>query len=115
MSKRALAGILLILSGAGASAEPWHNRFEAPDRTLTLGESQWELFRPESCEQEMFDLGYVMQGLRSEKPGFGLRFRSARTMTFDVRIDPITSRSDLIGPVYDPHIGAAVLTFAVNF
>ena len=115
MSKRGLAAILLVLSGAGASAEPWNDHYEAPNPTLTLGGSQWELYRPETCEQEIFDLGYLAKGLRVDRPAFGLRFRSTRTFTFDIRIDPMNDSSDFIGPVYDPHIGATVLTFAVNF
>ena len=115
MSKRGLAAILLVLGGAGASAEPWHEHYETPDPTLTLGESQWELFRPETFEQEIFDLGYLAKGLRADKPGFGLRFRSTRTFSVDFRIDPMNDSNDFVGPVYDPHIGATVLTFAVNF
>jgi hypothetical protein len=115
MFRRGLAAILLVLGGAGASAEPWHDDYEAPRSTLTLGESQWELYRPETCEQELFDLGYLARGLRADKPGFGLRFRSTRTFTFDFRIDPMNDSNDFVGPVYDPHIGATILTFAVNF
>jgi len=54
-------------------------------------------------------------GLRAAKPGFGLRFRSTRALTIDLRFDPITDANDLVGPVYDSHIGAAMLTFAVEF
>lgn len=117
MSKRALLGMLLLASGATAAAESWHGHGDdlAAYRAMQLGESHWELFRPQPCEQELYDLGYAMQGLRADKPGFGLRFRSRHSVTIDFRIDPITDHNDFVGPVYDRHIGATTLTFAVNF
>ena len=117
MFKRSLLGILLLTSGAHAAAESWHGHDDdlAAYRAMQLGESHWELFRPELCEQALFDLGFAMHDLRSDKPGFGLRFHSTRSFTIDLRIDPITDRNDFVGPVYDRHIGATTLSFAVNF
>ena len=117
MLKRPLLGILLLTSGATAVAESWHGHGDdlAAYRTMQLGESHWELFRPQRCEQELYDLGYAMQGLRAEMPGFGLRLRSTHSITIDFRIDPISELSDFIGPVYDRHIGATTLTLAINF
>lgn len=115
MLKRVLAGILLALGGAGASAEPWHDHAEAPDPTLDLGDSQWQIYRPTLCTQEIYDLGYLATGLRAAKPGFGLRFRSGAALTIEFRFDPITDREDFIGPIYDRHIGATTVSFAVNF
>jgi hypothetical protein len=117
MLKRAMLGILLVTSGATAAAESWYGHGDdlAAYRAMQLGESHWELFRPAPCEQELFDIGYTMQGLRTDKPGFGLRFRSTRSLVIDFRIDPISDRNDFVGPIYDRHIGATTLTFAVNF
>ena len=117
MLKRTLLGILLLSGGATAAAEPWHEHLDAPeqDPVMKLGESHWELYRPTACRQELFDLDFAMQGLRADKPGFGLRFRSTPMLTIDFRFDPITDSEDFVGPVYDRHIGAATLTFAVNF
>lgn len=117
MLKRMLLGILLLTSGANAAAESWHGYSEdlIAYRVMQLGQGHWELYRPQPCEQELFDLGYAMQGLRTDNPGFGLRFRSMRSLVIDFRIDPISNRNDFVGPVYDHHIGATTLTFAVNF
>ena len=109
MSKHLLIGALLFIGGT-AAADP-----AAIDRVLRLGDSQWEFYRPHACEQKIFDLGYLTDGLRAAKPGFGLRFRSAHALTIDLRFDPITDPDDLFGPVYDSHIGATMLTFAVEF
>jgi hypothetical protein len=107
--------MLLALSGAVASAEPWHSDSETHDPTLDLGDSQWQIYRPKLCAQEIYDLGYLATGLRAAKPGFGLRFRSGAALTIELRFDPITDRQDFIGPIYDRHIGATTLSFAVNF
>lgn len=85
------------------------------DRVLNLGDTPWELFRPQACEDDISDPGYFNKGLRAAKPGFGLRFHSTRDFTIDLRIDPITDYRDLVGPVYDMHIGATFLSFAVSF
>ncbi len=109
MSKRVLIGVLLTVCGAAAADDT------ALDRVLRLGDGHWELYRPLACEQKIYDLAYLADGLRSAKPGFGLRFRSTRSLTVDLRFDPINNRNDFIGPVYDSHIGATMLTFAVDF
>ena len=110
MSRRALIGILLACCFAPAAAEHWHG-----DPTLRLGDSNWELYRPRPCAQRLFDLGYVTYGLRAAKPGFGLRFRRTTSLEISLRFDPINDSGDFVGPVYDEHIGATTLTFAVNF
>ncbi len=117
MLKRTLLGILLLTGGATAAAEPWHGYLEtaASDPVLKLGASHWELYRPTARRQELYDLDYLMQGLRADKPGFGLRFRSTQKLKIDLRFDPITDSGDFVGPVYDRHIGATTLSFAVNF
>ncbi len=109
MSRHVLIGVLLLIGGT-AAADP-----AAIDRVLRLADSHWEIYRPDTCELRIFDLGYLTDGLRAAKPGFGLRFRSTRALTIDLRFDPITDPGDIFGPVYDSHIGATVLTFAVEF
>ena len=117
MLKRALVGILLLSGGAIAAADPWHEQtgISLDDPVMKLGASHWELYRPAACGHELFDLDYAMQGLRADRPGFGLRFRFESALTIDLRIDPMTDSNDFVGPVYDRHIGATTLTFAVNF
>ena len=110
MSRCALIGILLACSFAPAAAEPLPG-----DPTLRLGDSNWKLYRPSPCKQELFDLGYVTRGLRTAKPGFGLRFQRKDALEISLRFDVINDHRDFVGPVYDEHIGATTLTFAVNF
>jgi hypothetical protein len=57
----------------------------------------------------------MTNSLRAAKPGFGLRFRHAESLEINLRFDPINDRRDFIGPVYDAHIGATMVTLAVNF
>ena len=85
------------------------------DSVLRLGDSHWELYRPPACEEDISDLGFLNKGLRTSKPGFGLRFHSSRELTIDLRIDPMTDHRDFVGPVYDMHIGATLLSFVVSF
>ena len=117
MSRRVLIGFLLACCGATAAAEPAHDDHANPalGPMLRLGDSNWQLYRPRPCEQQLFDLAYLTEGLRSTKPGIGLRFASAGPLTIDLRVDPISDRYDFIGPVYDMHIGATTLSFAFNF
>lgn len=109
MYRRLLVGLSIAICGAAAADDT------AIDRILRLGDSHWELYRPQACEQKIFDLGYLTDGLRSARPGFGLRYRPGRALTVDLRFDPITDHRDFVGPVYDSHIGATMVTFAVDF
>jgi hypothetical protein len=109
MSKRLVAVLMLVLCGTAIADDA------DLDRVLRLGDSHWELYRPQACEEEISDFGFLNKGLRAPKPGFGLRFHSSQELTIDLRIDPITNHRDFVGPVYDMHIGATLLSFAVNF
>ena len=114
-----IAGIalLLALSTFNANAEvPGHaDEVDVDARTVTLGNSGWEFFRPTCREQTLFDLAYLTNDLRSERAGLGLRFRSSPYLALDLEIDPFTRKRDLIGPVYDFGIGATVLALRFNF
>ena len=116
MSKR-MAGIALLVSlfTASAYAEPPADALYADARVVRLGDSGWELFRPEDRAQTLFDLTYLTSDLRSERAGLGLRFRSSPQLAFDLRIDPFTQPRDMIGPVYDFDIGATVLALRIRF
>jgi len=118
MSKH-LAGTALLLVMFATSAHS-----EAPDdpdlldieeRVVSIGDSDWELFRPECREQTYFDLAYLTDDLRSPRSGFGLRFQPSSRFTIDFEVDPLTQQSDLIGPVYDSGIGAAMLELRFSF
>ena len=109
MFKRLIAALMLVFCSTAIADEA------DLDRVLRLGDSHWELYRPQACEEEIFDLGYLNKGLRAPKPGLGLRFHSSHDLTIDLRIDPITDQRDFVGPVYDMHIGATLLSFAVRF
>ncbi len=117
MSRRALIGFLLCCCGATAAADPAdeHTLNPAQGPVLQLGDGSWELFRPAACEQDLFDLSYIADGLRSSKPGYVLRFRSSTAVTFDLRFDLVNDRDDFVGPVYDEHIGATTISFAISF
>ncbi len=117
MSRRALIGLILTCCGAAATAEPAHDHFVNPAQgpVLQLADSNWAVFRPTACEQDFFDLSYMTDGLRSSKPGYVLRYRSSAELTIDLRVDLVNDRNDFIGPVYDEHIGATTLTFAISF
>lgn len=117
MSRRTLIGFLLACCGTTAAAEPFHDHqsSSATEPMLRLGDTNWEIFRPMPCRQRIFDLAYLTDGLRAQKPGVGLRFQSTGPFTIDLRFDPISDRNDFIGPVYDRHIGATTLSIAFNF
>lgn len=116
MSKR-MAGIALLgsLFAASAYAETPADAFYADAPVVRLGESGWELFRPEDRASTLFDLTYLTSDLWSDRPGVGLRFHSSPHLAFDLRIDPFTRPRDVIGPVYDFNIGATVLALRVRF
>lgn len=116
MSKRfAGTAMLLALFATGAHAEPpgYDARIDADERVVVLGDSGWELFRPTRREQTLFDLTYLTRDLLAERPGLGLRFHSSAHLTIDLELDPFTRDRSLIGPIYDPGIGAT--SFALRF
>jgi hypothetical protein len=118
MSKH-LAGIALLLALFAASAHSEtpddSDRLDVEERVFSIGDSGWELFRPESREQTYFDLAYLTDDLRSPRSAFGLRFQPSSRFTIDFEVDPITRQRDLIGPVYDFRIGATMLALRFSF
>ena len=118
MSKH-LAGtaLLLVLFASSAYAETPDDSdlLEVEERVVSIGDSDWELFRPESREQKYFDLAYLTDDLRSPRSGFGLRFQPSSRFAIDFEVDPITRRRNLIGPIYDSGIGATMLALRFSF
>ena len=115
--RRAPIGVLLVFFGAAAAAEPLHPDAAAhePARVFRLFDSNWELHRPQACELKPFDLGYLGAGSSAGSSGIGLRFRPQRSLTLQLRLDPVIDRDALVGPVYDAHIGAATLSLTFSF
>lgn len=118
MSKRA-AGITLLLGllATSASAEmpgnASHSHADTP--VIPFGNSGWELFRPMHREQEVFDLAYLTDSLRSRNPGYGLRFHSSSHLTFDLQVDLLAHSEDLYGPIYDINAGATLFSVGISF
>lgn len=118
MSKH-LAGtaLLLLMFATSAHSETFDdsNLVDTGERVVSIGDSDWELFRPVSREQKYFDLAYLTDDLRSPRSGFGLRFQPSSRFTIDFEVDPLTRQRDLIGPVYDSGIGATMLALRFSF
>lgn len=118
MSQR-FAGIALLVTlfAFSANAETLSHEVNLDDdvRVVLIGNSGWELFRPECREQTLFDLTYLTHHLRSERAGLGLRFHSSRQLSLDLEVDPFTQPRNLIGPVYDIGIGATTLALRFSF
>lgn len=109
MFRYALIGIMLVHCCGPAIAD-------AEDTpVLRLGDTLWELYRPKVCDQALFDLEYVTDGLRAGRPGLGLRYRRAESLELNLRFDLFSDYKDFVGPVYDPHIGATILSVAFHF
>jgi hypothetical protein len=114
MSKRcALTSLLLLsLSAASIADTPQHSDTSP---VLPLGESGWEMFRPVHRSYTMFDYEYTTNDLRSDHSHLGFRFKTSSTLTLELRIDPLTRSSAMIGPVYDMDIGAAMFSLGFRF
>jgi hypothetical protein len=118
MSKR-MAGIAVLLGllATGASAETLERASytDANDRVFSIGESDWELFRPKYRALEKFDLAYMTDDLRSKHTGYGLRFHSSSHVTFNLQIDLLAHSEELYGPIYDMSSGATVFSIGFSF
>jgi hypothetical protein len=118
MSKR-VAGIALLLGlvATGATAEtPGNASYSyANDPVVAFGDSGWELFRPRHRPQEIYDLAYLTDDLRSRNPGYGLRFRSSPQLTFDLQFDFLARSEELYGPIYNLQSGATVFSVGFHF
>ena len=107
MSKR-IAGIALALALFAVNAN-------ADDNTLVIGNTGWELFKPAGREAKIFDLNYLTEDLIPDADPIGFRFKRFDDITISIEIDPLSRQSDMIGPVTDMGVGAAILSFAFNF
>ena len=111
MSNRILLGLAMALAATTALAE-------APDTlrpAIQLGDSDWSLYRPAVTQPATYDIGYLMDGLRCDRPGYALRFKPSAEFSLDLRVSPMTDRNDFVGPVYDMDIGATRLVLSFNF
>jgi len=118
MSKH-LAGTALLLTlfafSAHSETPDDADALEVEERIVLIGDSDWGLFRPESRELTYFDLAYLTDDLRSPRSSFGLRFQPSSRFRIDFEVDPLTRRSDLIGPIYDSGVGATMLALRFSF
>ena len=108
MSKRMWIGLLLCLGASAALAEP-------PQNAMRLGDSSWTLYRPDPRSPAIYDLDYFMEHLRSDVPGYTLRFSESLEFAFELKFAPLADHQDFIGPVYDMDIGATRLVFSFSF
>ena len=107
MSKR-IAGMALVLRLFAVNAN-------AEDKTFTIGETGWEIFKPANREATIFDLNYLTEDLIPDADPIGFRFKRFDDLTISIEIDPLSRPKEMIGPVTDMGVGAAVLSFAFNF
>ncbi len=107
MSKR-IAGIALLLTLFAVNAN-------AEENSLVLGDSGWEVFKPDGRDAKIFDLNYLTEDLIPDADPIGFRFKRFDELTISIEIDPLSRRGDMIGPVTDMSIGAAILSFAFHF
>jgi len=109
--------LLLVLLATSAHSETPDDSdlLDAEDPVVSIGDGDWEFFRPKSREQTYYDLAYLMHDLRSPRSAFGLRFQPSPRLTIDFEVDPITRERDLIGPIYDSRIGATMLALRFSF
>ena len=107
MSKR-IAGIALLLTLFATNAN-------ADDKSLAIGDSGWEVFKPASRPATIFDLNYLTEDLIADADPIGFRFKRFDELTISIEIDPLSRPSQMIGPVTDMGVGAAILSFAFHF
>ncbi len=107
MSQR-IAGIALVLTLFAGAAN-------ADEKSLALGDSGWEVFKPGGRDATIFDLNYLTEDLLPDADPIGLRFRRFDELTISISMDPISRPSEFIGPVTDMRIGATILSFAIRF
>ncbi len=116
MSNRVLTGVVAALCSAPVVAQTsaaWASGLENP--VVRLGDSAWLLYRPPPREPRFYDLDYMMDRLRCDQAGLGLRFSRSARFTLDLTIAPLADRDDYVGPVYNMDIGAARLVLTFSF
>ncbi|MDJ0749146.1 MAG: hypothetical protein QNJ11_06660 [Woeseiaceae bacterium] len=87
----------------------------ADEKSLALGDTGWEVFKPGSRDATISDLNYLTEDLLPDADPIGFRFRRFEELTISIAIDPISRTSELVGPVTDMSIGATTLSFAIRF
>ena len=115
MSKRMWIGLFACLAAASAAAAPPERPAPESEHTMRLGDSSWFLYRPDPRSPAIYDLDFMVEGLRSDVPGYSLRFSDSLEFAFELKFAPLMDRSDFIGPVYDSDIGATQLVFSFSF
>lgn len=115
MSKRMWIGLFVCLVAASAHAGPPDSAAPKSEHTLRLGDSSWYLYRPDPRSPAIYDLDFTVESLRSDVPGYSLRFSDSLDFAFELKFAPLMDRYDFIGPVYDSDIGATQLVFSFRF
>ena len=115
MSKRMWIGLIVCLGTASAYAGPEDRAAPESEHAMRLGDSSWYLYRPDARSPAIYDLDYMVEGLRSDVPGYSLRFSDSLDFVFELKFAPLMDRNDFIGPVYDSDIGATQLIFSFSF
>lgn len=115
MFNRILISLILMLSAGMAGAESGESGTTTSNPTLRLGASDWLLYRPQPRQAEVHDLDYMMDRLRSDLAGFGVRFSRSEKFSLDLTTAPLADSGDFIGPVYDMDIGTTRLTVSFSF
>ncbi len=107
MSKR-VAGIALLLTLFATQAN-------ADDKSLPIGETGWEVFKPGSRDASIFDLSYLTKDLIPDADPIGFRFKRFDDLTISIEIDPLSRPEEFVGPVTDMNIGALTFSLAFHF
>ena len=115
MSKRMWIGLFMCLGAASAHADLPDRAAPESERSLRLGDSSWYLYRPDPRSPAIYDFDYMVESLRSDVPGYSLRFSDSLDFAFELKFAPLMDRNDFIGPVYDYDIGATQLVFSISF
>ncbi len=115
MSNRILISLVLTLFAGMAAGESGDSGTTNSNPTVRLGNGDWLLYRPQRREAEIHDLDFLMNRLRCDLSGVGLRFVGSDQFTLDLTMSPLTNGDDFVGPVYDMNIGATRLTFSISF
>ncbi len=105
MSQR-WAGIILLLFAANVHAD---------DKSLAIGTTGWEVFKPADRETSIFDLNWLTDDLLPDANRIGFRFRQFDDVTISIEVDPLSRPEKLFGPVTDMNVGATTLSFAFHF
>ena len=115
MSKRMWIGLFACLGAVSANADAPDRAAPDSERAMRLGDSSWYLYRPDPRSPAIYDLDFIVESLRSDVPGYSLRFSDSLDFAFEFKFAPLMDSSDFIGPVYDSDIGATQLVFSIRF